>query len=106
MHTRLVTSTAVALAAVAFSSVRAEPLQAPPPPDAQAALRAADLDTLKRWYLACDHASRRAPLDAPTGQACSLTAEVLMQRGFGGDFDRLIAWWQGARDKAFAQAAR
>jgi hypothetical protein len=106
MPNRLVTSIAVAFAAVAFVHVRAEPLHTPPPPEAQAALRTADLDTLKRWYLACDRASRRAPLDARTGQACSLAADALMQRGFDGDFQRLIAWWQGARDDAVAQAAR
>ncbi|HEX2542746.1 MAG TPA: hypothetical protein VHM00_16875 [Caldimonas sp.] len=55
------------------------------------------LHLLKAEYLACDRASAQAALSAGTAAYCSMVGEELLQRGFEGDFERLIAWWRGAR---------
>ena len=104
MRTTLLAASALLLAAALPMPLpaHAQPL----PTEPAAALRGADVATLKTWYLACDRASRQAPLDRTVAQACSLTAEALKQQAFGGDFDRLIAWWRTARDEPVAAAAR
>jgi len=62
------------------------------------------LAALERAYLECDAlATRRVPAPAVV-EGCSLVAEALLQRGFGGDLDRLLAWWRGARASAAVSA--
>jgi len=63
-------------------------------------LTRAPLGELKARYLACDRAATRTVLDPGTAAACSSAAEALLKRGFGGDFDRLIAWWRAEKDGA------
>ena len=58
------------------------------------------LAELKARYLACDRAATRTVLDPGTAVTCSNAAEALLERGFGGDFDRLIAWWRSEKDGA------
>lgn len=60
----------------------------------------ADIDALKATYLACDRASTQRRLDADEVVACSTASEQLLKLGFGGDFDRLLAWWRGAKGQA------
>jgi hypothetical protein len=57
-------------------------------------LAALTVDKLKLMYLECDRRARQAMLDSAEAAHCSMAAEELKQRGFGGDFDRLLAWWQ------------
>jgi hypothetical protein len=52
------------------------------------------IEQLKQAYLECDRRSSRAVLDASTAKSCSLTAEELLQRGFAGSFEQLLAWWR------------
>jgi hypothetical protein len=61
------------------------------------------LHLLKAEYLACDRAATQAALAAGTAAYCSTVAEELLQRGFEGDFERLLAWWRGEKQ---AQARR
>ncbi len=82
MQTRLV------LALVAIAAGRA------------AAHDAVPLAALERAYLECDAlASTRVP-PRESVERCSVVAEALLQRRFGGDLDRLLAWWRGARAAA------
>ena len=52
---------------------------------------------LKAEYLACDRAATQAVLAAGAAAYCSTVAEELLTRGFGGDFERLLAWWRGEK---------
>jgi hypothetical protein len=58
------------------------------------------LDALKAAYLACDRDASRRRLDVGEAALCSTVAEQLLQSGFGGDFERLLAWWRSAKLEA------
>lgn len=60
------------------------------------------LASLETAYLACDRESRRRVLAPGEAAHCSRIGEELLQRRFGGDFDRLLAWWRAQRDDALA----
>jgi len=66
------------------------------------------LRELEFAYLECDRLTAGGYADVETYVRCKQVGDELMQRGFDGDFDRLIAWWQNTvrqqRD-ALAQAA-
>ena len=55
---------------------------------------------LKTEYLECDRLATRTVLDAGTAAHCSRVAEALLQRGFGGRFEDLLAWWKENRLEA------
>jgi hypothetical protein len=55
------------------------------------------VESLKDVYLACDHAATQRRLTPAEAMQCSIVAEQLLQRGFDGDLDRLLAWWKPAR---------
>ena len=52
----------------------------------------ASIDRLKSEYLSCSDAALKARLEAGAVMQCSVVYEALLQRGFGGDFTRLLAW--------------
>jgi hypothetical protein len=54
---------------------------------------------LKKIYLACDLASSTTRLEMQEAMKCSVVSEELKQREFGGDFDRMLAWWKTQRRK-------
>jgi hypothetical protein len=54
---------------------------------------------LKQIYLACDLASSTTRLEMQEAMKCSVVSEELKQREFGGDFDRMLAWWKTQRRK-------
>ena len=60
-------------------------------------LAALTVDELKLMYLECDRRASQTLLGAAEAAHCSMAAEELKQRGFGGDFGRLLAWWQAQR---------
>lgn len=60
-------------------------------------LAARTVDELKLMYLECDRRAGQTLLGAAEAAHCSMAAEELKQRGFGGDFGRLVAWWQAQR---------
>lgn len=74
-----------ALALVAACAVRADPA-------------ADELAALKRAYLACDRAASQRLLAPGEAMACSVIGEQLLKQGFGGDWERLLAWWRSARE--------
>ena len=55
---------------------------------------ALSLDHLKATYLACDKLATETLLAAGDYQRCALVGDELLERGFDGDFDRLLAWWR------------
>jgi hypothetical protein len=65
-------------------------------------LAALTVDELKLMYLECDRHARQTMLDSAEAAHCSMAYEELKQRGFGGDFGRLLAWWQ-AQQRADAR---
>ncbi len=60
-------------------------------------LAALTLDELKLVYLECDRRAGQTLLSVTEAVHCSMAAEELKQRGFGGDFGRLLAWWHEQR---------
>jgi hypothetical protein len=55
-------------------------------------------DKLKSAYLDCESRATTEFLDAGDAANCSVVYEELKQRVFGGDLDRLLAWWRSQRD--------
>ena len=76
---------AAALALGAFAA-RSEPVHL--------AVAALPLDHLKMAYLACDRAATESALNPSDFQRCVVVGDELLKRGFGGDLDRLLAWWR------------
>lgn len=60
-------------------------------------LAALTVTELRLIYLECDRRAGQTLLGAAEAAHCSMAAEELKQRGFGGDFGRLLAWWQAQR---------
>jgi hypothetical protein len=60
-------------------------------------LNAVTIDQLKLAYLECDRRASDALLDFSDAVHCSTIHEVLKQRGFGGDFRRMLAWWKSEK---------
>jgi hypothetical protein len=80
---------AMVLALAAACPAAANPLRAH--------LASASVEELKRVYLECDRAATHALLDLAVAAHCSMVGEELKHRAFGGDFDRLIAWWRAQK---------
>jgi hypothetical protein len=60
-------------------------------------LEASSVEQLKRAYLECDrHATSRLLAMGDAAQ-CSTIHELLKARVFGGDFERMLAWWKAER---------
>lgn len=49
---------------------------------------------LKRLLVQCQAAADRDLLDTATAHACSIGYEALLRRGFGGNFQAMLAWWR------------
>ena len=60
---------------------------------------------LKSQYLSCARVSSQRMLGMDEAAVCSIVAEVLKKRSFGGDFDALLAWWRLHRDEPVAAEA-
>jgi hypothetical protein len=58
-----------------------------------------ELNNLKAAYLRCDQAATERLLGFDEAASCSILHERLLKVGFGGDFKRLLAWWQAERAK-------
>jgi hypothetical protein len=51
-------------------------------------------EALEARFWACDVASTHTVLSAAEGAQCVRWQDELKQRRFGGDFERLLAWWR------------
>lgn len=60
-------------------------------------LDAVSIEWLKATYLACDRITRAQRVPAAIAERCGEIADQLRLRAFGGDFERLIAWWEAER---------
>jgi hypothetical protein len=85
---------AALLLALAAVCVSAQPLPADHEPNIAA---------LKRQYLECDRQASTQRLDWAAASHCSIVSEQLLQRGFAGDFNRLLAWWREAGARATSE---
>ena len=52
---------------------------------------------LRTAYLECDRISAESRVDQDFMVACQRVGEVLRDRDFEGDFERLLQWWRQAR---------
>lgn len=62
-------------------------------------------DALEARFWACDVASTHTVLSAAEGAQCVRWQDELKQRRFGGDFGRLLAWWQANKAEQHARRA-
>ena len=69
------------------------------------AFSSASVTQLKTIYLRCAEVSSRIVLDSATMGRCSAAADELRDRGFNGNFEQLIAWWQLNRTPIQSSAA-
>jgi len=77
---------------------RAEPARAPVFARADRGQpEAATIEQLKRAYLQCDHDASKGLLSQGDAAICSSVHETLKARAFGGDFDRMLAWWKSTK---------
>lgn len=74
----------------------------PPDPMEIASLTSAQLRTV---YLECDRLSEQSILAPDEMIACVAVSDVLLQRDFGGEIERQLQWWRGARSSFAAPAA-
>ncbi|WP_137895869.1 hypothetical protein [Ramlibacter sp. 2FC] len=65
----------------------------------RAELAGLSVEQLKRAYLECEHRAGRMLLDLGDSAACSMLHEELRQRGFSGDFRRMLAWWSAQKQQ-------
>ncbi|MBS0451320.1 MAG: hypothetical protein JSS14_08415 [Proteobacteria bacterium] len=56
-----------------------------------------DVRSLKTAYLRCEQAANERLLDLGEAATCSVIYEELLKIGFGGEFKRLLAWWDDLR---------
>lgn len=73
---------------------QARPAAAPPMTSGTAATTALSVDELEQVFWLCDWRSMLEALDAGSYAVCAATADELKARRFGGDFDRMLAWWR------------
>jgi hypothetical protein len=64
--------------------------------------RLAQLETLpdtclKTMVVKCSDTASEQMLDPGSAAACSMSYEALLKRGFGGDFQAMLAWWRSQR---------
>lgn len=52
---------------------------------------------LESVFWICDYASTDRSFQPVDAMACSVVTEDLKKQRFGGDFDAMHTWWQGAR---------
>ena len=84
---------------LAFAALCGSPAKSEPPARQvnSPALAQADVPALKSDYLRSDRASSQHRLPPEAAAHCSTIGEELLKREFDGGFDRLLAWWQVAR---------
>jgi len=57
----------------------------------------AEVRSLQVAYLGCERTAAERMLGGDDAANCSAIHERLLKLGFGGDFRRLLAWWQAER---------
>jgi len=90
------TALAAALAGAAFG--------APAQVAASTGPASLSITRLQAIYLRCADASSRSTLDAVDFAFCAAVGDALRDRAFDGSFERLIAWWHGARAPVAVEA--
>ena len=92
------TTSQLMLGAAAAALAQMAALPSPAPAQAHAPdrrhLASVSVEALQHTYLECDRAATHTLLDLGSAAHCSMVGEELKHRVFGGDFERLIAWWR------------
>lgn len=61
---------------------------------------------LRDQYLECERVSSRERMSLVAMAWCASVSDVLVQRDFGGDMEKQLAWWRKARADYTPAAAR
>jgi hypothetical protein len=67
------------------------------------ALSALDDATIENAFWNCDARATQVGLEPGEGMLCERLTDALKQRRFGGDFTRLLAWWQERKAVEYAR---
>ena len=60
----------------------------------EAALTPTELTDLEKVFWTCDYLGTKQGVDMNTAATCGAATDELKRIKFGGDFERLVAWWQ------------
>jgi len=83
-------------AALGWKPVDAAAARRPDAPGPAATQLAGVRDTdLEDLFWRCDYAATVERIDADERALCTAVAEQLKMERFGGDFERMLNWWQG-----------
>jgi hypothetical protein len=94
-HHRSISIAATIAASLLLATMASRP-HAQPLDSRQAAVEP-EVQALKAAYLRCDQAATERLLGVGDAASCSVIHEKLLKVGFGGDFERMLAWWQAER---------
>ena len=80
------------------SPARSTPLDVGTAAEAAAAVRsskgAPTIAELEKQFWVCDYLGTTQGIEGPHWEVCSANYEELKQTKFGGDFEKLVTWWQ------------
>ncbi len=60
----------------------------------EAAPTATELTDLEKVFWTCDYVGTKQGVDMNTAATCGAATDELKRIKFGGDFEKLVAWWQ------------
>ena len=90
-----VATLAALTATLGWHAAEATPAPRPDaPPPATARLASVPITDLEETFWACDHAATVGMIDAAERAICAAVTDELRVGKFGGDFDRMLHWWQ------------
>jgi hypothetical protein len=61
---------------------------------ARASAGATKIAELEKQFWVCDYIGTTRGIEGPHWEVCSANYEELKQTKFGGDFEKLVTWWQ------------
>jgi hypothetical protein len=94
-------SAAVFLALAGGAGIVSAQQAAPPQPTLAVQLAGVDVAALENAFWICEYVATTRGTGGSQTAACVAVYDELKARKFGGDFDRLVQWWQDNRVAAF-----
>lgn len=104
---RRASSLALPCVALALGALLAWPVAAgaePPDGRARAHVKSHTVPELEQAFWVCDYGATTGRI--PDYGVCAAVYAELKQRKFGGDFDRLLAWWRQRKPAEHERLAR
>jgi hypothetical protein len=65
-------------------------------------IEALPMDKLEALHWDCDYMASKQQMDAGDAGICSVVYERIKAEKFGGDFNKMLAWWNQNKSKQYA----